>query len=92
MKRQRSGFAKTRDALHEILRRLENHRPDKPHYLDAGGDIELEVAGIDFKTFLGIRKALADLERIKSVDGDFTKGTGLYRIKAQFRPRRWPSS
>lgn len=51
--------------------------------ISAGGDIELEVAGIDFKTFLGLKKALAELERIKSVDGDFTKGIGLYRIKAQ---------
>lgn len=51
--------------------------------ISAGGDIELEVAKIDFKTFAKIRKALAELERIKSVDGDFTKGTGVYRIKAQ---------
>jgi len=53
--------------------------------LTAAGDIELEVERLDFKTYVELKKALAGLnpERIRSVDGDFSKGTGLYRIKAQ---------
>lgn len=52
--------------------------------ISAGGDIELEVEHLDFKTFVELRKALNDLDpqRIKSVDADFTKGTGKFRIKA----------
>lgn len=52
--------------------------------ITAGGDIELEVENLDFKTFVELKKALAevDSERIKSVDADFTKGTGKFRIKA----------
>lgn len=53
--------------------------------ISAGGDIELEVEGLDFKSFVAIRKALEGLERIRSVDGDFTQGTGRYRIKAQMQ-------
>ncbi|MCK4341111.1 MAG: hypothetical protein KAY37_05230 [Phycisphaerae bacterium] len=51
--------------------------------ISAGGDIELEVERIDFKTYVKIKNALAEIERIQSVDGDFTKGTGVFRIKAQ---------
>jgi len=53
--------------------------------LTAAGDIELEVERLDFKTYVELKRALAGLnpERIRSVDGDFSKGTGLYRIKAQ---------
>jgi hypothetical protein len=50
--------------------------------ISAGGDIELEVEGVDFKTFVDLKKALAGLERVRSVDGDFSKGTALLRIKA----------
>lgn len=52
--------------------------------LTAGGDIELEVEGLDFKTFVELKKALTGLapERIRSVEGDFTKGAGQFRIKA----------
>ncbi len=51
--------------------------------LSAGGDIELEVERIDFKTFVDLKKALAEMEGVRSVDGDFTKGTAMLRIKAQ---------
>ena len=44
--------------------------------ITAGGDIELEVEGIDFKAFVDLKKALAGIERVRSVDGDFTKGAG----------------
>lgn len=50
--------------------------------ISAGGDIELELEGVDFKTFVDLKKALAGLERVRSVDGDFSKGTALLRIKA----------
>jgi hypothetical protein len=52
--------------------------------ITAGGDIELEIEGVDFKTFVELKKALAELgrERIRSVDGDFTKGAAILRIKA----------
>jgi hypothetical protein len=50
--------------------------------ISAGGDIELEVEQIDFKTFLALKKALAEIQRVRSVDGDFTTGTGKFRIKA----------
>ena len=50
--------------------------------ISAGGSIELEVDRIDFSTFVKIKKALSSIERIKSVDGDFTKGAGLFRIQA----------
>jgi hypothetical protein len=50
--------------------------------ITAGGDIELEIQGVDFKGYVAIKKALGDLENIKRVDGDFTKGIGTFRIKA----------
>jgi len=50
--------------------------------ITAGGDIELEVQGLDFRSYVQIRKTLAELERIRRVDGDFTKGIGTFRIKA----------
>jgi hypothetical protein len=50
--------------------------------ISAGGDIVLEVEGVDFKTFVDLRKALGGIDRVRSVDGDFTKGTALLRIKA----------
>jgi hypothetical protein len=53
--------------------------------ITAGGDIELEVEGIDFKAFVDLKKALAGIERVRSVDGDFTKGTAKLRIKAQMQ-------
>lgn len=51
--------------------------------LTTGGDVELEVEGLDFRAFVELRKALADLPGVRSVDGDFAKGVGSFRIKAQ---------
>lgn len=51
--------------------------------ISAGGDIDLEVEKLDFKTFVQLKKALAEMPRVRSVDGDFTKGIGAFRIKAQ---------
>ncbi len=53
--------------------------------ISAGGDIAFEVEGLDFKTFVELRRALAGIERVRSVEGDFTKGTGVLRIKAQMQ-------
>ncbi len=50
--------------------------------ITAGGDIELEIQGLDFKSYVKIKKALAEVENVKRVDGDFTKGIGTFRIKA----------
>lgn len=51
--------------------------------LTAGGDVELEVERIDFRTFVDLRDALRGLEGVRSVDGDFTSGAGVFRIKSQ---------
>ena len=51
-------------------------------HLTAGGDIDLEVKPLDFKLFLKLKEALAGLEGISSVDGDFTENTAHYRLKA----------
>jgi copper chaperone CopZ len=50
--------------------------------ISAGGDIELEVRPLGFKAYLNIKKALTELEGIKSVEGDFTEGAARFRIKA----------
>lgn len=50
--------------------------------LTAGGDIELEIQGLDFRGYARIKGALADVENVQRVDGDFTKGIGKFRIKA----------
>ena len=50
--------------------------------ITAGGEIELEIQGLDFKNFVKIKKALSEVENVKRVDGDFTKGIGKFRIKA----------
>jgi hypothetical protein len=47
------------------------------------GDIEIEIENLDFKSYMKVKKALADLKRVERVDGDFTKGTAKFRIKAQ---------
>lgn len=49
------------------------------------GQIELEVADLDFRGYVRIRNALRELDpkRIRSVDGEFTTGIGHYRIQAQ---------
>jgi hypothetical protein len=53
--------------------------------ISAGGEIELEVEALDFKTFVALKRALQDIPRLRSVDGDFTKGTAKLRIKAQMQ-------
>ncbi|MFQ5807372.1 MAG: hypothetical protein ACE5I3_13070 [Phycisphaerae bacterium] len=50
--------------------------------ITAGGDIELEVQGLDFRSYLKIKKALADVEHVRKVDGDFTKGIATFRVRA----------
>lgn len=53
--------------------------------ITSGGDIDLEIEGIDFKSYVAVKKSLADFEGVKSVDGEFTKGIGKYRIKADLK-------
>jgi hypothetical protein len=53
--------------------------------ITAGGDVELEIEGVDFKAYVEIKKALAGIERVRSVDGDFTSRTAKFRIKALFQ-------
>jgi hypothetical protein len=50
--------------------------------ISAGGDIELEIQGLDFKAYVQIKKTLGDVRHVQRVDGDFTKGIGKFRIKA----------
>ncbi len=50
--------------------------------ITAGGDLELEIEGVDFKTYVEIKKAVSGIERVRSVDGDFTSRTAKFRIKA----------
>jgi len=51
--------------------------------ITAGGTIELEIENLDFKAYVNIKRALAEIERVESVDGDFTKGTAKFRMKAK---------
>lgn len=50
--------------------------------ISAGGELVLEIENLDFKVYVQIKKALAEVERVRSVDGDFTKQTALFRIRA----------
>lgn len=50
--------------------------------ITAGGEIVLEVESLAFKAYLELKRALEALDRIKSVHGEFTDGTGTYRIRA----------
>lgn len=47
-----------------------------------GGDIELEVRPLDFRSYLKLKQALAGIENVRSVEGDFTDNCGQFRIKA----------
>jgi hypothetical protein len=51
--------------------------------ISAGGDIELEIKPLPFKAYVGLKRALSELEGIKSVEGDYTDGGARFRIKAQ---------
>ncbi len=54
--------------------------------ITSGSDIDLEIAGVDFKTYVDIKKALAGLERVRSVEGDFSNHAAKLRIKALIQP------
>lgn len=51
--------------------------------LTGGGDIEIEIDGLDFRGYSTLRRTLAELDpaRIRSVDGDFSRGAALLRLK-----------
>jgi len=48
-------------------------------------DLLLEVENLDFKTYVSLKRALGEIDpqRIRSVEGDFTRGIGRFRIQAQ---------
>ncbi len=48
-------------------------------------DLLLEVESLNFKTYVALRRALTEIDpqRIRSVEGDFTRGIGRFRIQAQ---------
>jgi hypothetical protein len=48
-----------------------------------GGEIMLEVEGLNFRAYTQLRRALAELERVESVQGDFTRGQGVFRLRAK---------
>jgi len=50
--------------------------------ITAGGEIELIVSSLSFKEFVTLKKTLADMEGVKSAEGDFSEGSARFRIKA----------
>jgi len=50
--------------------------------ITAGGEIELEISGLDFKAYARIKKAISEIKNITRVDGDFSHGAAVFRIKA----------
>ncbi len=48
--------------------------------LTVGGDITVELAGMNFGRYSKIKTALAEHEHIDGVSGDLTNGTGVYRV------------
>jgi len=50
--------------------------------ISAGGEIEVEIQGLDFKGYVNIKQALADVQNIKRIDGEFTKGIARFRMQA----------
>lgn len=53
--------------------------------ITAGGDIDLAIEPIALPRFLELKRALQGIGGVKSVDGEFTNGVGLLRIKALIR-------
>lgn len=51
--------------------------------ISAGAQIVLEVADLEFRDYLQLKKALETVDNIASVHGDFTKRTGTFRLKAK---------
>lgn len=51
--------------------------------ITAGGQIELEVSGLDFRGYLRLKKALAEVTNVRRVDGDFTDQVASFRIQAE---------
>ncbi|QOJ13672.1 MAG: hypothetical protein HRU75_03020 [Planctomycetia bacterium] len=50
--------------------------------ISAGGEIVLEIEELDFRTFTRLKRALSELEGVRSADGDFSKRTGVFRLRA----------
>ncbi len=71
----------TRQAL--AIRLYESVMEQWATEISAAGDVELEIRPLDFKSFLQLKNALAEIEGVRSVEGDFTDSAGRYRIKTQ---------
>lgn len=51
--------------------------------ITSANDLELEVQGLAFRDSLELKQALQQIENVRSIDSDFTKGIATYRINAQ---------
>ncbi|MEP0845788.1 MAG: hypothetical protein HRF50_03080 [Phycisphaerae bacterium] len=51
--------------------------------LSSAGEVQLEVSGLDFKTYLYLRQQLSELEAVEHVAGEFTAGTATYRLRSK---------
>lgn len=47
----------------------------------SAGDVAFDVDSLDFKSFAALQKALAELPDVRSVDGEFSKSVGTFRLK-----------
>lgn len=50
--------------------------------ISAGGELELEIRPLSFKAYMQLKRALAELEGVKSVEGDFGDGAARFRLQA----------
>lgn len=75
---------KGRDSSPRLAQRLfESVMEQWSTQISAGSDIALEIENLEFKSFAKIRTALGEIQNVQSVDGEFTKGSGVFRIKAR---------
>lgn len=49
--------------------------------LTAGGDVEVDIDGLDYKSFTNLRRSLSEIADVKSVDAEFSKSVGQFRMK-----------
>lgn len=51
--------------------------------MSSAGEVQLEVSGLDFRTYLLVRQQLSELDDVEHVAGEFTTGTATYRIRSK---------
>lgn len=76
-----AGGRRTRPGLAQKL--FESVMEQWATQISAGGEIELEIEKLDFKTFVKIKKALGELKGVDSVNGEFGKSIGTFRVRAK---------